>query len=218
MKTISINPIKLKIELENAPLPIWRKVLMPNNINMMQLHLVIQIAMGWEFAHLFSFGNKKYQTDVLVGLPDPEENGFFSRGPKVQPAERVLLQHTFADEFERKPFWYLYDFGDDWWHRITFLKPTKKDLDVWQGVPFCLDAWGACPPEDCGGVWGYTDFLTSIMDKKHPGYREMMEWNGLKKGEKYDPETVDIESVNQVLQELDKSKEWRLTAENYFNA
>lgn len=42
---------------------------MPEEINMMQLHLVIQIAMGWEMSHLFEFSDKKSSKEISIQLP-----------------------------------------------------------------------------------------------------------------------------------------------------
>ena len=32
----------------------------------------------------------------------------------------------------------------------------------------------ACPPEDCGGIWGYSDFLDAIQDPKHEEHESML--------------------------------------------
>ena len=48
----------------------------------------------------------------------------------------------------------------------------------------------ACPPEDCGGPWGYPEFLEAIQNPKHKQHEELLEWVG---GE-FDPEEFDLES------------------------
>ena len=60
---------------------------------------------------------------------------------------------------------YTYDFGDDWDHDIKLEKvlPPDADLHV-AAVPVCLAGKGACPPEDCGGAWGYADLKETIAD------------------------------------------------------
>ena len=56
----------------------------------------------------------------------------------------------------------------------------------------------ACPPEDCGGTWGYGDFLDAIQNPKHKQHEELLEWVG---GE-FDPEEFDLETVNEELREM----------------
>ena len=50
-----------------------------------------------------------------------------------------------------KQFSYVYDFGDDWDHKIKVVKVVDGyPLDH----PECLDGENACPPEDVGGAPG----------------------------------------------------------------
>ena len=37
----------------------------------------------------------------------------------------------------------------------------------------CLDGARACPPEDCGGVWGYDNLLKILKNRKHPEHKTM---------------------------------------------
>ncbi|MEM6522137.1 MAG: plasmid pRiA4b ORF-3 family protein [Bacteroidota bacterium] len=223
MKTIPLfqPPIKLKINLENMPHSVFRRVLIPENINMMQLHFIIQISIGWEFAHLFQFSDRRYDGNIIAGIPTEydEEPMFstFGRRPKRQNADEIMLKMDFLEGNNKKPFWYWYDFGDDWWHKLSFQKATKKDLQVFKGSPICVEAFGACPPEDIGGPWGYEAFLEAITNKKNPDYEEMREWAGLSGKENYDTEYVDLAMINESLTDLYQGDEWRITAENYFN-
>ena len=74
----------------------------------------------------------------------------------------------------------------------------------------------ACPPEDVGGAWGYSDFLVIIHNKKHPEHKEMREWIGLSSRQKYDTEFVNLDQVNQFLREYITLPEWSITADQYF--
>ncbi len=214
---LSPPPIKLKINLENIPHSVYRRVLIPGDVNMLQLHFIIQIVMGWEFAHLFQFSDRR-DANIKVGLPGEFDDDFFVFGsrPRTQNADEVMLKGTFEEEYQRKPFWYWYDFGDDWWHKITFQKPTKADLRIFNGKPICVDVFGACPPEDVGGPWGYAEFLDAITNKKHPQYLEFREWAGLSKSKKYDPNYVNLDQINDNLAALFESSEWSLKAKDYF--
>ena len=44
--------------------------------------------------------------------------------------------------------------------------------------PSCIGGRRACPPEDCGGAWGYEEFLAAISDPVHDRHEGMLEWVG----------------------------------------
>ena len=69
------------------------------------------------------------------------------------------------------------------------------DAEPGAGYARCVDGKRACPPEDCGGPWGYGELLEIIADPKHPEHEERMEWMG---GE-FDPEAFDPDAVNAEL-------------------
>ena len=62
--------------------------------------------------------------------------------------------------------------------------------------PACVAGRRACPPEDCGGVWGYADFLTAISDPTHPEHDSMLEWAG----GAFDPKAFDPSDFSHRLQ------------------
>ncbi|MDO8804489.1 MAG: plasmid pRiA4b ORF-3 family protein [Elusimicrobiota bacterium] len=87
--------------------------------------------------------------------------------------------------------------GDGWKHSVV-LEATLP-AEAGKTCPLCLAGSRSCPPEDCGGPYGYEDFLKAIGDKKHPQHKEMLEWIG---GD-FDPELFDQEETNAVLAEID---------------
>ena len=193
------SPIKLKVNLENMPFPIYRKVLVPEDITMGELHLVIQVAMGWENCHLFQFNDKKERPNIRV-QQEIEEDNFWgqSHSDNFNADELSLLE--FLDYTDGKTFWYWYDFGDDWWHKISIQKITKKDLSEYVGdTPVCTEASGICPPEDCGGPWGFAQLAEAINEPKHPEYINYREWLGVKGKKKIDFENVDLDEINDNL-------------------
>ncbi|TDN95026.1 pRiA4b ORF-3-like protein [Salegentibacter sp. 24] len=201
------KPIKLKITLKDLPHKCYRKLLVPEEINMRQLHFVIQESFGWLNAHLFEFSDAKAQQSISVGMPDDFEMEWI--GPEKQIAHKVQLKEAFLEGLEGKDFWYNYDFGDDWWHQISFLKTTKKEIEDFQGIPVCLEAEGKCPPEDVGGPYGYAEFLKTIRNKKHPEYKETRSWYGLEKNEEFNENLVNLKDINYRLQDFYHSEEWK---------
>ncbi len=91
---------------------------------------------------------------------------------------------------------YEYDFGDSWEHELLVEKILP--LEAGKGYPVCLTGKRACPPEDCGGIWGYAGFLEAIQDPNHPEHEAMREWVG---GE-FAPDAFDLDEVNRELQRL----------------
>ena len=64
--------------------------------------------------------------------------------------------------------------------------------------PICIKGKRTCPPEDCGGVGGYDDFLETIKDPNNPEHDEMLEWAG----GSFDPEAFDIDEINRELRTI----------------
>lgn len=169
---------QMKITLKGTKPPIWRRVEVPGELTLGRLHEVIQAAMGWYGGHLhqFTIDGMEY------GLPDED------LGIDIEDEDRMTLDRLQLGE--KSKFLYQYDFGDDWEHDILVEKILPRVAG--RHYPVCVKGKRACPPEDVGGVWGYTDFLAIIGDPKHPEHEEMLEWVG---GE-FDPEDFDLQRVN----------------------
>ena len=91
---------------------------------------------------------------------------------------------------------YQYDFGDDWTHLITLEKILAPEDGV--SYPLCLTGKRACPPEDSGGIFAYSDFLEAITDSEHPEHLHLLHWVG----GKFDPEAFDRAEVNRSLMSI----------------
>lgn len=136
---------QIKVTLEESHPPIWRRLLVPGDVTLAQLHDIIQVAMGWEDYHLHQFivGN------VFYGEPHPDY------GFEMRDERRVTLREVAPQEGSK--FCYEYDFGDGWLHQILVEKVLPPEPE--QSYPVCIKGKRACPPEDVGGIWGYYDFL-----------------------------------------------------------
>lgn len=128
--------VRLRVQLRDVKPTAWRRVVVPAAIRLNHLHRLIQAAMGWEDAHLWSFH--------LHGVDYGPETG---QNPRV-PLARFRLRAG-----ER--FAYVYDFGDWWEHEIRVEAATPADAR--EPVPRCIGGNGTCPPEDCGGPAGYAE-------------------------------------------------------------
>jgi Plasmid pRiA4b ORF-3-like protein len=171
---------QLKVTLKDVRPPIWRRVQV-KDCTLAKLHDVIQDVMGWEDCHLHAFriGDEEY------GPPDP--HGML----EVEDEARMKLSQVVGQG--HKKFTYNYDFGDNWDHEILIEKTLEAEAGV--KYPRCVAGKRACPPEDCGGPWGYGSFLQAISDPANKRHEELLEWIG---GE-FDPEAFDVEAVNERL-------------------
>jgi hypothetical protein len=161
---------QFKITLEGIRPTIWRRIQVPDFYSFWDLHVAIQDAMGWTDTHLHEFEilNPKYCEKDKIGIPNDEDFEPVITGWKAFIKNYFSLQNKKAN--------YDYDFGDDWRHKILL----EKILPVTPGVkyPLCIAGERACPPEDCGGIWGYQNILEIIKDPTHDEYESTIEWLG----------------------------------------
>jgi Plasmid pRiA4b ORF-3-like protein len=174
---------QFKIQLKNiTDPPVWRRLLVPEQFTFLRMHRVIQVAFGWEDYHLFQFSPKGYASHPLIGMPDPEMGD-------TQDAQKIKLSEIFTTP--KQKFIYIYDFGDDWFHQISLEKITDDKLLR----ASCMAGIGACPPEDCGGPYGYENLKLILNDPKDPEHAGMKEWLGMTKKEKWDAAFFDLEKT-----------------------
>jgi hypothetical protein len=179
---------QLKIVLLGAKPSVWRTLQVPGEANLGWLHAALQIAMGWTNSHLHHF----LTADARYSDPRGHEDMGFGDEPDRDEAQATLLQIAPKAGAE---FGYEYDFGDSWEHEIT----VQKILPAAGGTTaLCLDGAGACPPEDCGGIWGYAELLKTLKNPKHPEHKSMKEWLG----RAFDPADFDKAKVNYWLGRL----------------
>lgn len=146
-----------------------------------RLHDVIQMAMGWDDYHLheFEIGGVRY------GINDGE-----GWGPPPKDERRARLHHVAP---VGTTVAYQYDFGDCWDHDIEV--EAVLPAEAGQRYPVCLAGEGACPPEDCGGTWGFAELLEVLADPDHEEHERMLQWVG----GAFDPEHFDLAAVNETL-------------------
>ena len=175
---------QLKITLRDVRPPIWRRVQVQADATLSHLHWVIQLSMGWTNSHLHSFSIHGQE----YGVPMPEL-GF----EELEPEDERSVKLSSFIPGEKFKFSYLYDFGDSWEHEILVEKVLTAEAGI--DYPVCIKAKRACPPEDCGGTWGYQDFLETIQDPSHPEHDAMLEWAG----GYFDPEDAEFDEINPCL-------------------
>ncbi|HEX6521499.1 MAG TPA: plasmid pRiA4b ORF-3 family protein [Streptosporangiaceae bacterium] len=168
--------VRITLQDVDSP-PVWRRVLIPAAYSLDRVHAVIQVAMGWEDYHLHAFR----VGGVGYAPPDPEDELGYRDETKVRLADLAAT----AKRIE-----YEYDFGDSWEHELLIEERTVAADD---GVyPACTGGEGACPPEDCGGSYGFAELKELLAGPPSAEREEMLEWAG---GD-YDPNRFDLAAAN----------------------
>ncbi len=176
---------ELKITLLDSKPSIWRKIHVSSDSLLPDLHNIIQTSMGWTNSHLHQFIDK----GTFYAAPDPWGE------MDNKDYQKIQIDHILKKEKDKTL--YEYDFGDGWRHEILLEKILEKGEN--EKYPVCVDGKNACPPEDCGGIWGYMDMKEIMRNPKHKEYEEMKEWLG---GE-LNPKAFDKNEVNEMLQSED---------------
>jgi len=165
----------LRIELQGIEPLIWRRVSVSAGMSLAGVHRVIQAAMGWLDCHLWNFevSGRKYG----MHLPDdPDWN------ERIENADTITLEALLhAGERQMQ---YVYDMGDFWEHSIIFEKVTFPVAEA--SYPQFLGGERRCPPEDCGGPFGYEEFLRKISSKQRKTREGALDWYG----GSYDPDDI----------------------------
>lgn len=175
--------VQLRIQLVGIDPPVWRRLLVPGSVRLAKLHDMFQAAMGWTDSHLHSFeiGDERYG----MHADDYPEDEIDDKTVTVISAVR-----------DQRQFLYEYDFGDSWDHEIVI----ESTWSIPTGLKFavCVDGQNACPPEDCGGAYGYAQLLDAVADPTHAEHEDVMRWLG----GPFDPAAFDLAEVNAALQRL----------------
>jgi len=179
----------LKVSLQHLRPPIWRRLRVPGDFTLADLHEATQAVMGWDNFHQHSF-----LVDSRSYSPTDEEG----RTPDGDLDEAAVVLDE-LDLSSGSAIRYTYDFGDDWVHSVAVeeIVPRSGLSGEEASAAVCLDGKRACPPEDCGGPAGYEEILQALRSPRKKKYRELLDWVG-----DYDPEAFDIDAINSRLKGL----------------
>jgi Plasmid pRiA4b ORF-3-like protein len=173
---------------------VWRRIQVPESYSFWDLHVAIQDAMGWLDTHLHEFVLRDPRTgrEQRFGIPDED----FPDERPILPDCKVRVSDYVTEEAPLVV--YVYDFGDDWRHTLTY--EGTWPAEPGRTYPACLAGARACPPEDVGGVHGFAEFLKAIADPKHPEHAEDLAWvGGSYRAEVFEPEQVKVDDPKERL-------------------
>lgn len=174
---------RMRIDLRGIKPPIWRRIEVPD-CSLAELHYAVQAAMGWGNCHLHEFVINQDRYSIPDPFGDCDVDG-------AVDSSDVWLSDVIIGKGAK--FTYTYDFGDSWNHTIKVEAVGPAESSV--AYPRCVTGKRNCPPDDCGGVWGYEELLDILADPAHPEYEERIDWCG-----RIDPEEFDAASCTLGMQ------------------
>ena len=179
---------QFKITLLHLTPAIWRRIQV-FDCTLAYLHEYIQSAFGWEdyHLHMFEIGGVEYSR------PAPDGDDF---DMEFEDESQVVLSALLPKGSRKKRWLYEYDFGDDWRHEVLFEGFQPRDPKA--KYPLCLEGARACPPEDCGGPWGYADLLKAVQNPANERHEELLEWVG----DQFDPEKFDPKKATREMSKV----------------
>ena len=156
--------LQFRVELLGVVPPVWRRIQVPSDYTLWDLHVAIQDSMGWEDRHLHAF--RVVGSDLTYGIPDPDGYDEEETVPGYETGvESVFRPGSAVGTYE-------YDFGDSWVHLLVMEGYERAEVGV--SYPRCTGGERTCPPEDCGGPHMYSEALLAREGPGHPD-REMFE-------------------------------------------
>lgn len=188
----------VRVALRGITPPIWRKITVPSNINLRLFGDLILELMGWMGEHLNQFrkGDSYYAPA-------------YQREGEIPPLDGRIENHNQEDfalgdilrEKDDTIVWE-YDFGDSWEHDVRLVSVDEYAEGEPRKIVF-VNGKRACPPEDCGGIWGYEDLLAlhkrrSERKRISADDRERLEWYGMDRD--FDPDWLSLEECREIVE------------------
>jgi len=188
---------ELKVTLRGVRPPIWRRIRVSGHRTLAEFHEILQEVIGWTNTHLHQF-----EIAGRYFVPTSTEDEELD----IQGEDESAITLAEAVRLAGKSFRYDYDFGDGWEHTIQVEKVLPAEAK--SAVPVCLAGARRCPPEDCGGPYGYQELLEALRDPSNPQYTEMREWIADLFGSeaRFNPEAFSTEAVNESLEQFARRK------------
>lgn len=189
--------LTVRVDLVGAKPPIWRRLELRGDLMLDEVHEYLQAAMGWSDSHLHRFHEPgaslyaapyfitEYDQDIEEDTGTPEVD---VRLDQVLTAEGVTMD-------------YLYDFGDDWTHRLRVEQVQVAPEDA--PPARVVKGRGACPPEDVGGIHTWNELAAALRRnpdpaalREDPDLEQYADW--LPAG-RCDPDAFDRDETQQAM-------------------
>ena len=162
LKRETVLKYTVRITLKGIKPAIWRKVEVSSNISLRHLGDLTLDLMGWDGGHLNQFVRGD---DCFLPHYQREASGEadFDWDCNNLNQEDYCLSDLL--EVKGRSITFEYDFGDGWEHEIKLSSVDEYKRGEAREIVY-KGGKRACPPEDCGGIWGYEELLDSIARRK----------------------------------------------------
>lgn len=180
---MQVKVLRWQVWLTDSDPPIWRRFQISDRCTLAELHQVLQQVMGWQGYHAYYFDLRGDRYE-----PPTEQDS-----ANILATTTVTLAGLNLQASDRLT--YTYNPSDGWLHTLKIEAILEADTAL--QTPLCLEGERACPPENCGGIWGYEDFLARLNDPDDPDFDDLLNRLG-----DFDPEAFDFKAVNQHLARL----------------
>lgn len=192
---------RVQVDLRETSPPAWRRLELASDLNLAELHDILQVAFGWTDSHLHGFAaGPEFRSDAaeLYLCPFDEEEGEDEGVPEAQ----VRLDEVLAHPGDRLS--YAYDYGDDWQHLITLEAVLPRSDGAAPAA--CAGGDRDGPAEDCGGVHSY-ELIAAATDPARPDHVAALLEFAETYGDEVDPAQFsttpfDIDEINTALRQL----------------
>ena len=191
-----LSLVTVRCDLLDAKPPIWRRLELRSDVTLDVLHVILQVSMGWTGYHLHQFSEPNPQGrwgTHFLAIEDEDGEG--------TPEESVQLNQVLREVGDR--ILYIYDFGDDWHHRIK----VEKIEPASDATPLarCVGGRKACPVEDSGGAWMWNKVAQSLREDPtrdkmilNEDLEDYVDWLP----EDFDPDEFDLQETNEVIDDI----------------
>lgn len=185
---------QMKISIQGAKPPVWRRVLLASTITFEELHEIIQIIFNWGSYHLYEFSGKYANYKTSEELKHNDMYALFGRQSSYDMS-KVQINKELKNPKDKVS--YTYDFGDSWEHIILLEKIVPYDKTI--QYPICTAGKRNGPLEDCGGIYSFNLIVDAIENPTSENQYFLDEDDDENYFKDFDPKEFDKNLINMRL-------------------
>ncbi|GAB3645233.1 plasmid pRiA4b ORF-3 family protein [Glycomyces tarimensis] len=149
---------QLRVDLDRSDPPIWRRLEVPADTALAELHDILQAAFAWTGSHAHCFVTPFGEFGADAALTCENEADVAIEQVLSEPEDAIT---------------YMYDFADNWDHTITVEAVHDPEDD--KAYPRCIAGAEAAPPEEAGGMEAWQHLREALADPAHPDHRQLID-------------------------------------------